>query len=207
MSSISNKNVFDYLSENGEEKLIEFLKTNNESDILPIDKSYKKSIERLVSKRKTLKKTKSETGERNLTNYLNEKFCFPKGAENLRIPKVTSKVAVDLEGNYRRTVLAGKNAEQKCNSLKTLLLLEKDNLSKCKEGRKIEEENLLKCKKDLKRTRAREEYCRHKLIKLEDTIDVKNNNTSNDSSKDIRIKDLERQLKEREICCHIRFTK
>jgi len=75
-------------------KYVEFLKTMNESEILPVSKLYEKCMKDF-SKLKTLLKIKSDTEKRNLNTFFNEQFCFPKGSEIVRIPKVICKICND----------------------------------------------------------------------------------------------------------------
>ena len=62
---------------------------------------------------------------------------------------------------------------------------------------KVNQDGLTKCKLSLKRTRAREEYARQKIIKLEEKTSHDIHVHDNKVDKDEIIKDLRKQLNEK----------
>jgi len=85
MSSVlTNEIVLNYLDSNGKDKCIELIKSEDTSSFSPVHKSYQKCIERLVSKRKLLLKSKhSPTGLLKLNDFfLGKKNIFLKAQKS-----------------------------------------------------------------------------------------------------------------------------
>ena len=202
MSALKVQDVFGFYQEYGKKKCVQYLMDCNKCDMQPSSKSYEKSIEKLVSEIKNLKKSLKRDSSTKFDSFLTSVYTFPTPALEKRVPKVTSDDSLDLNTSL-------SIEKEKCSLLKDALIEESGkNLHLYKtfntfntKVNTLEAKNefmskkLESTKKNLKRTVAREKYAINKVRKLENECSNAKN-CENDSQ--LRIAFLENKLKEKD---------
>ena len=185
-----NKDVIDYCNQHGKQECVTFLSESNNDAEKPSQKSYYKSIEKLSSNYKTLKKSANrEKGALNLEAFLSSIYKFPQCENHKRVSKVTSNDLLDLNASFKREKDKNVSLMEETTDLKEKNeCLDKSNFKM--------ESKLDSCKLNLKSTAGREKYALNKIQKMEEKVKSSNCGECCEDNK-LKIAHLESQLLEK----------
>jgi len=189
---ILNKTVLEEYDQYGKTECLKFIIENHKNiSVRPVEKTYSKTLEKLLHTRSSLLKSKHKpNGEEKFDSFLHETFVFPSASVNKRIKKLTSDINSNIESSYRETISKLKDKEVECESLNESL---KRSVSKLKNT----EESLTKSKLNLKRTSSRVEYVRKKLFKYESSEGEKDEN-NNKTRTEIILNEKDKLIEEKD---------
>jgi len=96
---ISNADVLEFIKVHGKVKCLDWLKEKNDHvENKPVEMSYHRSIDKLLSEKKTLQKSLNRAnGKCNFDTCLSNSFQMPKAKLCLRVSKVSSTIMMILD--------------------------------------------------------------------------------------------------------------
>lgn len=149
MINIKNKDVLNYYDNHGKSKCVEYLKELNKANQQPSEKAYIKSIEKLLTGLKKIKKSIKRDGPGKYESIIDSFYIFPQYDESKKVPKIKTIDLLDLNASFKE--------EKSKNSILTekIDILEKSNDTVSKNLAESANK-LVICNKKLKRTAGRE---------------------------------------------------